>query len=64
MKQLGFFDFDIRLNRIDKAGDPLTQLIDAVDWEIFRPTLEEARKKPRKSKAGAKGLMLLCCSRS
>lgn len=33
----------------------MAQLTDAVDWEIFRPTLEEVRKKPRKSKAGAKG---------
>lgn len=55
MKQLGFLDFDIRLDRIDKAGDPLVQLNDAVDWEIFRPILEDARKKPRKSQAGAKG---------
>lgn len=23
MKQLGFFDFNIRLDRINKAGDPL-----------------------------------------
>ena len=26
MNQLGFFDFDIRLSRIDKAGDPLGNL--------------------------------------
>jgi IS5 family transposase len=55
MKQLGFLDFDIRLDRINKAGDPLVQLNNTVDWEIFRSTLEEARKKPKKSKAGAKG---------
>lgn len=55
MNQLGFFDFDIRLSRIDKAGDPLVKLNEAVDWEIFRPTLEEAKKKPVKSNAGAKG---------
>lgn len=55
MNQLGFFDFDIRLSRIDKAGDPLVKLNKAVDWEIFRPTLEEAKKKPVKSNAGAKG---------
>ena len=55
MKQLGFLDFDIRLGRIDKAGDPLAKLDSSVDWEIFRPTLEEARKKPRKSNAGPKG---------
>lgn len=55
MKQLGFLDFDIRLDRIDKAGDPLVQLNEAVDWEIFRPILDEARRKPRKSQAGPKG---------
>jgi IS5 family transposase len=55
MNQLGFFDFDIRLSRIDKAGDPLVKLNKAVDWEIFRPILEEAKKKPVKSNAGAKG---------
>lgn len=46
MKQLGFLDFDIRLNRINKAGDPLLQLDQAVDWKVFRPTLEKAREKP------------------
>ena len=37
MNQLGFFDFDIRLSRIDKAGDPLVKINKAIDWEIFRP---------------------------
>lgn len=55
MKQLGFFDFNIRLDRINKAGDPLLQLDKAIDWEVFRPTLEIARQKTRKSNAGAKG---------
>ncbi len=55
MNQLGFLDFDTRLSRIDKAGDPLIKLNETVDWEIFRPTLEQARKKPKKSNAGAKG---------
>jgi IS5 family transposase len=55
MRQLGFLDFDIRLDRIDKAGDPLSKLDKAVDWEIFRPLLEKARQKEKKSNAGAKG---------
>ena len=59
MNQLGFFDFDIRLARIDKAGDPLVKLNKAVDWEIFRPIIEEARKKPFKSNAGAEGYDLV-----
>ncbi len=48
MNQLGFLDFDTRLSRIDKAGDPLIKLNKTVDWEIFRSTLEQARKKPKK----------------
>lgn len=55
MNQLGFLDFDTRLARIDKAGDPLVKLDQTIDWEIFRPILEEARRKPKKSNAGAKG---------
>lgn len=55
MFQLGFLDFDSRLQRIDKAGDPLTKINETIDWEIFRPTLEQARKKKKKSNAGAKG---------
>ncbi|CAK8721565.1 hypothetical protein GCAAIG_11195 [Candidatus Electronema halotolerans] len=44
MNQLGFFDFYIRLSRIDKAGDPLVKINKAIDWEIFRPILEEAKR--------------------
>jgi hypothetical protein len=31
MKQLGFLDFDIRLQRIDNAGDPLVTLDEKID---------------------------------
>lgn len=55
MRQLGFFDFDTRLDRIDKAGDPLSKLEQAIAWDIFRPIIDKARQKPRKSNAGAKG---------
>ena len=55
MKQLGFLDFDIRIDRITKAGDPLVKRNETIEWDIFRPILEEARKKPKKSQAGAKG---------
>src|SRR5665647_234025 len=55
MYQLGFLDFTIRLQRIDKAGDPLGKLNETIDWEQFRPILEQARKKERKSTAAAKG---------
>jgi len=59
MQQFGFLDFDSRLKRIDKAGDPLTKLNDTIDWELFRPMLEQARKKERKSSAGPKGYDVL-----
>jgi|GEM_PF-750161 len=55
MNQLGFLDFDMRLHCIDKAGDPLTKINDIIDWEIFRPIIDQAREKERKSNAGAKG---------
>lgn len=55
MIQPGFFDFEKRLHKIDKNGDPLTKINDTVDWEIFRPTLEKARDKNSKSNAGPKG---------
>ena len=55
MVQLGFLDFDRRLQRIDKKGDPLTKISQSVDWELFRPILEQARVKERKSNAGASG---------
>jgi transposase, IS5 family len=55
MVQLGFLDFDIRLHRIDKAGDPLTTINKTIDWEIFRPIIEKARAKEKKSNAGATG---------
>lgn len=55
MKKLGFLDFDIRLQRFDNAGDPLVTLDEKIDWEIFRPTIEKARKKAKKSNAGPIG---------
>lgn len=51
----GFFDFETRLGRIDKAGDPLVKINETIDWEVFRPLIENARKKEKKSDAGAKG---------
>ena len=62
MNQLGFFDFNIRLGRMNKDIDPLFQLDKAIDWEVFRPTLEKARQESRKSTAGAKGfdVIMLC----
>jgi len=48
------FAQDFRLREIDKDGDPLRQLDEAIDWEQFRATLEEIRPTTRKSSAGRK----------
>ncbi len=64
MTQFGFFDFDIRLDHINKADDPLVQQNDTVDWEIFRSTLEEARKSRRNRKLVPKGFISFCCLKS
>ena len=54
MKQPGFFDFEKRLHKIDRNGDPLTKISTTVDWEMFRAELEQARNKGKKSNTGAK----------
>ena len=48
------FGHEFRLREIDKDGDPLTPFNDAVNWELFRSTLEEIRPAARKSNAGRK----------
>jgi len=40
--QGGFFDAEYRLQDISKRGDPLEKLNQHIDWEMFRPILEEA----------------------
>jgi transposase, IS5 family len=42
MTQIGFFDLPDHLQRLSDAGDPLETLVQAVDFELFRPVLEEA----------------------
>lgn len=54
MPQPGFFDLDERYTKLDGIGDPLVKIKAVVDWEGFRPILDEALAKPRKSKAGRK----------
>lgn len=51
MIQLGFLDFSTRLQRIDKARDPLKKINTAIDREVFRPILEKARKKKMRTAA-------------
>lgn len=57
--QTGFFDLDTRYAGLDKlksatGGEPLARLSAAIDWELFRATLETVDAKERKSSAGRK----------
>lgn len=52
--QTSFFDLDNRYQSLSKSHDPLERLDKAIDWEIFRSTLELIDAKERKSKAGRK----------
>ena len=40
-------------NRLEKLGNPLSELEQVIDWERFRQILETAHHKERKSNAGA-----------
>jgi IS5 family transposase len=54
MMQPGFFDWQNRLEKLDKTGDPLLRINTAVNWELFRTEISKLRDKPRRSNAGAK----------
>lgn len=49
--QLNLFAEDNRLEKLTELGDSLLKL-NVVDWESFRPVLEKAFQKERKSNAG------------
>ena len=40
-RDYGFFDQDIRLTKLEKLGDLLVKLNKNIDFEIFRPILED-----------------------
>lgn len=52
MGQIGLFDVDNRLAELSKMGDPLEKLNAVIDWKQFRPIIERAFRKDRKSNAG------------
>ena len=59
MSQMGFFDLSDRYASLDAQKDPLIEIAAVVQWEEFRPTLEQVwrkRDKDRKSRAGRKPL--------
>ncbi len=42
---MGFFDFEFKMDDIKKHQPPLQKLNKVIDWEIFRPILEELLSK-------------------
>jgi IS5 family transposase len=54
--QPSFFDESQRLTLLTKLNDPLAALLHHIDFETFRPILDQIFLKPRKSPAGRKPL--------
>jgi IS5 family transposase len=52
MSQIGLFDVDNRLAELSKMVDPLEKLNAAIDWKQFKPIIERAFHKDRRSNAG------------
>jgi transposase, IS5 family len=48
----GFFDVDERLAELSAKGDDLEQLNERIDFELFRPALEAAVPRGKRSKSG------------
>jgi len=51
-RDYGFFDQDIRLNKLSQLGDPLEKLSRGIDFEIFRVLLEDNLSKISKGPGG------------
>ena len=47
MIQIGFFDTENRLNKLDEK-DPLPKLNESIDWSLFRPLLNKTKKCDKK----------------
>lgn len=45
--------FDFQYSRLEQLGNPLAELEHTVDWEVFRPLLDQVHQKACKSQAGA-----------
>jgi IS5 family transposase len=52
-KSRGFFDEEMRLDKLTKQKDPLVKLQSHIDFEHFRPLLTEVFKKDPKGAGGA-----------
>jgi IS5 family transposase len=51
-KAIGFFDEDFRFAKLTKLGDPLERLVQGVDFELFRPLLEQGLHTLAKGEGG------------
>jgi transposase, IS5 family len=54
--QTGFWDIEERQQNLGKKKDLLLKLNELISWDLFRPILEESRKKDRKNNAGRKAI--------
>jgi IS5 family transposase len=54
--QPSFFDESDRYIQLDKLNDPLVELKEHIDFEIFREAIEKVFEKPKRSNAGRKQL--------
>lgn len=52
MSQIGLFDIENKLTELSKMGDPLEKLNKVINWNSFKPLLNKAFRKERKSNAG------------
>jgi IS5 family transposase len=50
----GLFDEELRLEKLAEQSDPLVKLRENIDFEIFRPLLEEAFYKEDRGRGGAR----------
>jgi len=48
----GFFDEEFRLEKLTRTHDPLVKLAERINWEFFRPLLEESLAKEPRGKGG------------
>jgi len=51
-RDYGFWDQDIRLSKLSQLGDPLEKLNKGIDFEIFRPILEDGLSNEPKGPGG------------
>ena len=57
MNQPGFWDWEERQSKLNEKRDLLTRLNQIIEWETFRPLLEQIHHKPRKSQGDADYLL-------